>query len=163
MSRFKDEEYITAAKKEKILDLWIRFLKNGFKRNDFTKELYKYLTLYCDFIAHFNEHGFYAEYFTTGDGKQRFLEQFDRRQIRSNNWIGFKLTGSCADLNNALFDEAEKYLSVLYAGAKAEQKDLDLRIVEKLLERHGMTLSAAVKPNAGEIKTIAGTQADLFS
>lgn len=40
---FKDEPYLSAAEKEKVLNNWLRFLKNGLRREDFTKPLYHFI------------------------------------------------------------------------------------------------------------------------
>lgn len=163
MPRFKDEEYLSAAEKEKILALWIRFLKNNFQRNDFTHQLYNYLMNHADFIAHYSIHGFYAEYFTTGEDKIRFLKQFDRAEMKKCHWYSMKLTGDYSDLNNAMVDEAAKYLGVLYAGARQEQKTRDLTIANHLLAKYGLTLENAVKPlQTAKTAMPEATQANLF-
>ncbi|HLM60331.1 MAG TPA: hypothetical protein VK308_05990, partial [Pyrinomonadaceae bacterium] len=121
-SRFKEEKFLSIAEKEKVFKNWVRFVKNGFKWSDFTDALYKHLTLHCDFIAHFNRLGFHEEYFLTGADKIRFIEQFDRKKLNHNWWFSLKTTGDYSDINNAMIDELEKYLPVLYAAATAEQK-----------------------------------------
>lgn len=142
---------MSAEEKEKVLAQWLRFLKNGLQWQDFTKQLYQYLHLHCDFIAHYNIHGFYEEYFLNGADKIRFLNQFDWKEFTKNGWYAYKLTGEYGDLNSAMVEAAEKFLPVLYAGAKNEQKQKDLLIAERLLARHGLTLADShktVKPPA---------------
>lgn len=163
MNQFKDEQFITAADKEKILKIWIRFLKNGLRHDDFTRALYTYLMNYCDFIAHYDISGFIDEYFTTGADKIRFLEQFDDGQIKTNQWISYKLRGSAADLNRAMMDEAAKFLPVLYAAARAEQKETDLKIVQMLLAKHNLELDSAVRPASRAIAAGIPAQQNLFS
>lgn len=155
---------MTAAEKEKVLSNWLRFLRNGLQRNDFTKALYNHLYQHCDFIAHYNIHGFASEYFETGDGKIRFLQQFDREQIRRQAHLGWKLRGTGADLTEAMIDEGAKYLPVLYAQANAEQKQSDLRRAEALLNRYGLKLAEAIKPveSTSIATTAAATQGNLF-
>jgi len=163
MYQLKEEKFLSIAQKEKVIKNWIAFIKSGFKRTQFTEALYHHLTLHCDFIAHYSIHGFYEEYFTTGADKIRFIEQFDRKKIGNNWWFSFKITGAYSDLNNAMIDELEKYLSVCYAAANAEQKQLDLSVAERLLAQHGLTLSDSVKPVKSQAATVgAATQINLF-
>ena len=72
--QFKDVEFLTAKEKELILRSWTRFLKNGLRKEDFTKRLYEHLHLHCGFIAHYDIHGFYSTYFTDITGKERFFD-----------------------------------------------------------------------------------------
>jgi len=62
---FSDAEFLSASEKEKIYIDFIRFLNNHFKETLFKKNLYKHFHLHCGFIAHYNIHGFYSEYFET--------------------------------------------------------------------------------------------------
>ena len=166
MSRFKDEEYLPAVEKEKILGHWLRFLKNGLRREDFTKALYNHIYQNCDFIAHYDIHRFYEYYFEQGSDRITFLQQFDRaRGCRAaEGGTTYWINDSYADLANAMVDEAAKYLPVLYAQGTAAQRQADLRQAEILLGRCGLELAAAVKPMRREntAVAVAGTQANLF-
>ena len=73
---FADAEFMTAREKELALGNWERFLGNGLKKDHFTKRLYQHLHLRCGFIAHYNIHGFYSEYFEAGQDIERFFEHF---------------------------------------------------------------------------------------
>ena len=42
-----DVPFMSAIEKERVLKHWICFIKNGFKINDFTENLYQRLTLHC--------------------------------------------------------------------------------------------------------------------
>ena len=44
MYQFKEEKFLSILEKEKVLKNWIRFVSNGFARNDFTKALYAHLS-----------------------------------------------------------------------------------------------------------------------
>ena len=159
----KDEEFLSAKNKHLVLKDWIAFIKHGFGWNQFTKRLYSYLIAHAGFIAHYDVHGFFEEYFTTGADKIRFIEQFDRRKIKNNWWYLFKTTGDYSDLNNAMIDELEKFLPVFYAAAFAEQKRLDLAIAEKLLNGYGLELAVSVKPQGFAKETaLFAAQGNLF-
>lgn len=141
----KDTKFMTAREKEKVLRDWERFLKNGCRRADFTKDLYHHLIDHCSFIAHYDINGFYETYFVRGDDTVHFLSQFSRskgcRSIEYGNtyWIrgGNDVAEQYCDINNAMVDTATKYIPVLTAGAKARQKDFDLHMARLLLAKHG--------------------------
>ena len=73
---FTDAEFMTAREKELVLKDWERFLLHGLRKAHFTRRLYEHLHLHCGFIAHYNIHGFYGEYFEAGQDIERFFEHF---------------------------------------------------------------------------------------
>jgi len=73
---FTDAEFMTSREKALVLRSWERFLRHGMKREHFTKRLYDHLHQHCGFIAHYNIHGFYCEYFEAGADIERFFETF---------------------------------------------------------------------------------------
>ena len=73
---FTDAQFMTARDKQLVLRDWERFLQQGLARARFTKRLYQHLHLHCGFIAHYNIHGFYSEYFEAGQDTERFFEHF---------------------------------------------------------------------------------------
>jgi len=87
-------EFMDAAKKKKVLKQWEQFVKSGFKRRLFVKEVYEHLHLHCSFIAHYNIEGFYCEYWENDEnwwafhGFDSFIRQFsvwgDYTDINSN-------------------------------------------------------------------------------
>ena len=115
MTKFTDVEFLTAKEKKSILKNWIDFLKfcasgNWQKFNtdnsgsdyglkapkQFTKRLYEHLHLHCGYIAHYNLHGFYSEYFNGDEvDLKRFFDHFE-------SW------GDYADIGQAMIKEYEK-------------------------------------------------------
>ena len=73
---FTGAQFMTAREKELVLKNWERFLRHGLARAQFTRRLYDHLHLHCGFIAHYNIHGFYSEYFEAGQDIERFFEHF---------------------------------------------------------------------------------------
>ena len=73
---FTDAQFMTARQKQLVLMDWERFLRQGLARADFTKRLYQHIHMRCGFIAHYNIHGFYSEYFEAGQDIERFFEHF---------------------------------------------------------------------------------------
>lgn len=73
---FADAQFMAAVDKERVLKAWERFLKHGLQQKHFSKRLYEHLHLHCGFIAHYNIHGFYTEYFQAGQDTERFFASF---------------------------------------------------------------------------------------
>ena len=76
---FKPEQFIatkwdTKEKKAKVANALVRFVKSSFARRYFTKELYERLCSMFGFIAHYDQGGFWAEYFESTADKLRFLK-----------------------------------------------------------------------------------------
>jgi len=161
---FCDEHFLPADTKHLILKNWIAFTRSGFAWEQFTERLYAYLMGNCGFVAHYNRAGFWHTYFTSGDDKIRFIEQFDRRKAKNNWKMEIYASGSYSDLFNAMVSEMEKYLSVHYAACASEQKQLDLEKCEKLLNRHGLTLADALRrgANCAPSAMETATQVSLF-
>jgi len=53
--RFSNERFMSADEKRKVLRAWIRFLRNGCQKTQFTQDLYHHLIQHCSFIAHYVE------------------------------------------------------------------------------------------------------------
>ena len=146
--QFKDSQFMTAEEKRKVLRDWERFLAGGCSRQDFTKSLYRHLTLHCSFIAHYDIHGFYAEYFNHGDDTARFLSQFDRtkgcRSIEygEDYWIRNcnDVSSQYYDINNAMVDVAAKYIPILVSAANKKQRGKDLNLVRAILAKHDVNI-----------------------
>lgn len=59
---FSDTKWLSADEKRKILKQWTAFVKNGFSETLFTSSIYDHLHLHCGYIAHYDKHGYYGEY-----------------------------------------------------------------------------------------------------
>jgi hypothetical protein len=144
----KDTKFMTGKEKEKVLQHWETFLKNGCKRADFTKDLYHHLINQCSFMAHYDINGFYDTYFAEGEDTVHFLSQFDRSkgyrsvEIGMTYWIrdGNDVCQGYYDINNAMVDIAGKYIPALVAGAEGHQKKADLARAKALLAKHGLEM-----------------------
>jgi hypothetical protein len=71
--RFTPTKWDTGDKKAAFAKQFIRFVQSDFARSKFPKAFYQRLSMTFGHIAHFNEHGFFETYFTTTEGKVRFL------------------------------------------------------------------------------------------
>ena len=135
-----DGRFLSAHDKALVLKDWLRFLKNGLAWTCFTKRLYRHLYLHCAFIAHFDRHGFYDTYFTTGDETVVFLRQFDRATGAMSAELGPNghwLDGDYRDVNTAMLELAEPFLPALYARALHAQETRDVATANRLLAKHG--------------------------
>ena len=62
---FESVQFMTDLDKKKIYINFVKLLNNHFKFTLFKKNLYEHFHCHCGFIAHYNLHGFYGEYFGT--------------------------------------------------------------------------------------------------
>ena len=82
-SQFTPTEWSTAEDKAKFVNHFVRFVKSDFKRTLFPHWFYTRLSMTFGHIAHYNIHGFYAEFFTKTEDKLDFLKK------TVNPWHGF--------------------------------------------------------------------------
>lgn len=108
---FTDAPFMTAADKERVLRAWERFLKHGLQQKHFSKRLYEHLHLHCGFIAHYNIHGFYAEYFQAGQDTERFLENFREGATSGRDYD---------DLNTAMLKVLDQHQAKLSRNAEQD-------------------------------------------
>lgn len=67
-------KWSTAEDKEKFVKHFIKFVEKGFPQLLFTKAFYHRLMNTFGHIAHYNQLGFWEEFFTNSANKARFLE-----------------------------------------------------------------------------------------
>src|SRR5713101_6462496 len=138
---FNGAQFLSAREKALVLKAWVRFLMNGLRWEDFSDRLYTHLSLHCSFIAHYNRAGFYATYFENGEDTKRFLSQFDKRgecrsvEYGASWWLG----GDYEDVNEAMIEEASRYIPSLLEQASAKAK-IDLAEAQRLAARHGFKI-----------------------
>jgi len=68
-------KFSTAEDKAKFVKQFMAFVEKGFPQHLFTKKFYQRLSNTFGHIAHYNQLGFWEEYFTTISDKVRFLQQ----------------------------------------------------------------------------------------
>jgi len=83
--RFSSSQYMTDLEKARIYINFVSFLNNHFKKTTFKKNLYEHFHLHCGFIAHYNIHGFYAEYFDTA----ALFHKLDSNYDSSTEYSGY--------------------------------------------------------------------------
>jgi hypothetical protein len=126
-----------AEEKEKALRDWKKFIEHDFDLKYFTERLYKHISLHCEFIAHFNRHGFYDSYFANPESTIKFLHQFDRDfgcvsvEYGSTRWLSSE---DYADINTAMVGALEPYKSNIYPRLKQKAKERKLAEIERLKE-----------------------------
>ena len=113
--KFQDSKFMSARDKELVLKAWIGFLKSGFRWERFTGRLYKHLSGHCGFIAHYNQRGFWEEYFQDPESTKRFLQYLtdpDGSMMGSIWWPATR--DSIADINKAMLDALEPLKKGIY-------------------------------------------------
>ena len=127
MKTFTDTEFLSAKDKALIDKQWRTFCKwlsspNWLKQLEnnggsdygleapriFTDRIYTHLHLHCGYIAHYNIHGFFSEYF---NGKQESLLSFLRQ---FNSW------GEYTDISDAMMQTWQEYEKAIMQNAMAQ-------------------------------------------
>jgi|HubBroStandDraft_6_1064221.scaffolds.fasta_scaffold189637_3 hypothetical protein len=73
--QFTPTQWDTASDKARFANQFVRFVTRGFKRSDFPKWFYNRLSNTFGHIAHYNQHGFFGQFFTNDSGKLEFINQ----------------------------------------------------------------------------------------
>jgi hypothetical protein len=73
--KFAPTTWEDAEKKARFAKTFIKFVEADFPRRQFTKAFYRRLSQTFGHIAHYDMFGFYDQFFTTTEGKVRFLRQ----------------------------------------------------------------------------------------
>ncbi|MDB4873064.1 MAG: hypothetical protein JWL97_4068 [Gemmatimonadales bacterium] len=176
---FRDEQFMSAAEKQLILNAWITFLRRGCRLEHFSERLYHHLSLHCSFIAHFNRHGFYEFYFATpSERTYRFLDQFDpskpgiAAELGETYWLMDRATGS--DLNHAMREVAGPFIVKLRFQLTEAEKQSDLALASVLAAKHGKRLSESdlsprpeasswISPDSAQNRNGSGEQLSMFT
>jgi len=145
MTELKDTEFMTATEKERVLKQWEIFLRNGCRREHFTKLLYQHLINHCSFIAHYDIDGFYSTYFERGEDTEHFLTQFDSRASMPKSieyddayWY---TDPDYSDINQLMCLIAGVYIDDLSRVARDKQREADIKQAKALLAKHGLTIN----------------------
>ena len=72
---FTPTKFRPAATKSWFVEHCARFVSADFPRHQFTQRFYGQLMNCFGFVAHYNQFGFWTEYFTSNAGKAEFLQQ----------------------------------------------------------------------------------------
>lgn len=77
--RFTPTKFATAADKAKFANALRRFVLGGFQPRQWTKSLYQRLALCFEHIAHYDQQGFWQEWFETSTDRLRWIEYILQR------------------------------------------------------------------------------------
>jgi hypothetical protein len=75
---YAESRFSTAQDKAKFANQFVKFVRGGYKRTDFPKWFYTRLSMTFGHYAHYNQEGFYSDFFDCFDpaqGKAEFLRQ----------------------------------------------------------------------------------------
>ena len=126
---FKDAQFMTAKEKEMVLKNWKTFLRDGLKKQHFTKRLYEHLHLHCGFITHYDIHGFYSTYFEAGQDTERFFEHFC-----THTAANYGASIDYDDLNTAMRQVYEEFKAKILTKSEADI-NRSLNVLEVCVKR----------------------------
>ncbi|MDD3468193.1 MAG: hypothetical protein PHE67_13680 [Campylobacterales bacterium] len=142
---FESVEFMTESQKKKIYVDFVKFLNNHFKRTLFKKNLYEHFHCHCGFIAHYNIHGFYGEYFETAANFHFNVNDYKNPMHECGGNLNSKSTLSQGEQFYAIYEElnGSRYgLGAFYNqicgnmnyGGYGDYKDLDDAIKDAFSE-----------------------------
>lgn len=103
--RFTSTQFMTDLEKAKVYINFIKFLNNHFSQSTFQKNLYQHFHLHCGFIAHYNQHGFYGEYFETAAKFHYNVNGVNHKMHEGGGNLNCKSTLSQGELFYAIYEE----------------------------------------------------------
>jgi len=138
---FTDVRFMTAAEKARVAKQWDVFLASDMSADKFTRALYEHLHLHCGHIAHYDIHGFYAEWFAAPEQRIAFMRQWDS-DYRTGR---FGCAGSdYDDLHHVMHDSLVKHADRIFALARhAEEENLREHIARSQARLDAMQGGAA--------------------
>lgn len=74
-SQFVATKWDTAEDKARFANQFLNFVESDFAASKFPKWFYKRLSMTFGHIAHYDQSGFWSEFFRSPEGKVRFIEQ----------------------------------------------------------------------------------------
>jgi len=143
--KFESVEFMTDLEKSKIYVSFVKLLNNHFKRTLFKKNLYQHFMTHCGFIAHYNIHGFYGEYFETAAKFHFNVNNYSNPMHECGGILNEKSMLSHGEQFYAIYEEinasrnglGEFYDSIMSNqnwGAYSDYRDLDDAIKEAFSE-----------------------------
>lgn len=142
--RFTSTQFMTDLEKAKVYVNFVKFLNNHFSQATFQKNLYQHFHLHCGFIAHYNQHGFYGEYFETAAKFHYNVNGVNHKVHECGGNLNRKSTLSQGELFYAIYEEMNSnghdglggFINTLLNnrnyGGYAEYRDLDDAIREAI-------------------------------
>lgn len=129
---FVDSKWLRADEKRKILKQWSAFVKKGFTETLFTNSVYDHLHLHCGYIAHYNKHGYYDEYWGAYARDLHRHAKDDHSSLRPipaafHNWksfiLQFNIWGDYTDISTAMMIVLKTELECLEKDVLKEARD----------------------------------------
>jgi hypothetical protein len=79
--QFQPTKFNTAQDKADFANQFVKFVESGYSRDAFPKRFYQRLSNTFGHIAHYNQDNFYAEFFSTLEGRLEFARITETREI----------------------------------------------------------------------------------
>jgi len=165
-SEFTPTQWSITEDKAQFGNTLLHFIESGWKETLFTKKLYNRLMNTFGHIAHYNQAGYYSEWFTTELDRLRFIEHLLRWPCYGDPAFTF------CDVERALQREvrARNYCGKQQVIVAEAMRAFEMTTLEKLeakyrqphsdspsLEQHALTSSSAPQPTRNPTEPAQGT------
>ncbi|WP_338929216.1 hypothetical protein WDZ11_22265 (plasmid) [Roseomonas mucosa] len=155
---FTATQFSDGAAKADFGNRLLAFVAEDFPRKRFTQQFYRVLCQHFGMIAHYNQHGFWAEYFTGTADKLRFLEHIVSHPCWGNPAFTF------SDLERAVI--ARLRAAGLVAGLRdvtaREKEAAERALLNRLQARYQPEKAPVAQPSLPRVGDWASDQPSLF-
>ena len=130
--QFTPTQWSSTEDKAAFGNHFLRFVEGGFQRSLFTKKFYSRLSNCYSHIAHYSEHGFYAEWFTTVADQARFIVHTMRFPCYGDPTYTF------SDVEKAIQGEIRRrnYVEIYRLRAAEAQRSVELELLARLERKY---------------------------
>lgn len=146
MTDFKDVKFMTAKEKETVMTQWRGLIvaliggKHGASlRPYFKRALYHHLMQHCGYIAHFDEGGFFSEYFEVPEDTLRFFKHFTS-EGQSYCHEDYRDINGMMRLFLGVSSDPDSNYGAITRKMSEEQKNEDILRARMLLNKHGLKM-----------------------
>lgn len=139
--QFTPTEFATAAQKARFANNFVQFVLSGFDRKKFPKWFYTRLSMTFGHIAHYNQEGFYATWFSATDKQRKFID-------RLREWVAYgdpKYT----------FSDVERQL-VHWANGEGRED------IDNILDQNAEAETKAIHAEVDRMKKLQGESCQQF-
>lgn len=141
-SQFTATKWDSAEDKAKFANHFIRFLESGFKRELFTHDFYRRLSLCFGHIAHYDINGFYETFFADPSDWKIFIDVTLQHPCYGDP--GF----TCSDVERAIqayLQNHAEFMALILTQSNSYEKTKDITQAKALLAKHGIAFDFEVK------------------
>ena len=148
---FADAKFMSAKDKQAVQRNFATCLEQR-SLDKMDKRAYHYYHMQCGFIAHYNIHGFRAEY--SGAQFLRFLEHFSE----GDNLFGVPLRGEYGDLGRALHCLARDEMPQVQQEFANRAYNAKVALIQRLANELGYRIVAKDAPDSADSAVLVGVE-----